>query len=168
LLWHKDEPIGICVFCTPAKSLKLRTQFFQMSGRWNSTSMKVLNQKLVVLSRIVLHPSYRGAGIAADFIRRSCELAPWPWIELLTQMGVMSPVFEKAGFHKIGQVQRRPHTQNLHRQYSALYQKVKRHGQSHLVSRESYEKSRYSQPCYYIFDNRSPPREKFDTTEKAT
>ena len=77
-----------------------------------------MNRQLVILSRVVLHPTYRGAGIAADFVRRSCELCPSPWIEALAQMGHVNPFFEKAGFVRVGITT--PSNQS-HRSHSALY-----------------------------------------------
>lgn len=152
LLWHGDEPIGICLFIAPPKALSQRHRFFGQSGRWNRTTLRTLNRQLVTLSRVVLHPTYRGAGLGHLFIRRCCELCSFPWIEALTQMGHFNPVFERAGFLAIGE----SHTQNRSRHsHSALYHKRLKRGQRQaLVTQETYEKSRFASPIYYIFDNR--------------
>jgi hypothetical protein len=152
VLWHGEEPIGICVMTSPAVSLRLRNKFFDKPGRWSRASIQCLNQQIVTLSRVVLHPVYRGAGLAAEFIRRSCLSAPWPWIETLTQMGRINPVFEKAGFRRVGITKPARRTRRGH---SALYGAgSKRHGRKNLITQETNEKSRYSSPVYYIFDNR--------------
>jgi hypothetical protein len=150
-LWRGEEPIGICVFVSPPISLKLRNQFFGRSGRWSREGLKSLNHSVVMLQRVVIHPTYRGAGIAAAFVRRACELCPYPWIETLTQMGHVNPFFEAAGFTRVGVVAARVCSR---REHSALYGGKRRHGQA-LISRETFEKSRYSNPVYYIFDNRA-------------
>ena len=62
--------------------------------------------QLWLLQRVVLHPTYRGAGIASDFIRRACELCSVDWIETLSAMGHANPVFERAGFMRVGVVKR--------------------------------------------------------------
>lgn len=112
-----------------------------MLGRW-----------LVHLSRVVLHPSYRGAGLAAEFVRRTCAACPWPWIETLAEMGHLHPLFERAGFVKVGQSDVVRPSRAAH---SALYgTRRNRHGQKQLVSPETYHKSRFAHPVYYIFDNR--------------
>ena len=154
LLWHGDEPIGICVMTSPAISLRQRNKFFGKPGRWSRVSIQSLNDQLVTLSRVVLHPVYRGAGLAAAFIRQSCRAAPWPWIETLTQMGHINPVFEKAGFRRVGVT--RP-ARRSRRGHSALYGSgSKHHGRrERLLTKETNEKSRYSSPVYYIFDNRN-------------
>ena len=102
LLWHGDEPIGICIFAAPAASLTLRSRYFGLSNPRAGDKLAALTRQLWVLSRVVLHPTYRGAGIAPAFVRRACELCPVPWIESLAVMGRANPFFEKAGFLRIG------------------------------------------------------------------
>ena len=150
VLWHGEEKIGICVFASPPISLSQRNRFFGLNGGWSRTSLRALNSQLVTLSRVVLHPSYRGAGLAAWFIRESCQACPWPWIETLAQMGHLNPFFEKAGFVRVGVTQSKNQSRTGH---SAIYG-GNRNGQT-KISRETHEKSRHSQPVYYVFDNRS-------------
>lgn len=152
LLWHGHEPIGICVFTSPPKSLSQRNRFFGRSGAWNSTTMQVVNRQITMLSRVVLHPVWRGAGIAHRFVRRCCELSPFPWIETLTEMGHFNPFFERAGFVRVGVSDPGERSRESH---SSLYGSRQRHGrQKALLSRETFEKSRHAHPVYYIFDNR--------------
>ena len=51
---------------------------------------------------MVLHPTYRGAGVAAGFVRAACERCPADWVESLAAMGHANPFFERAGFAKVG------------------------------------------------------------------
>jgi hypothetical protein len=116
----------------------------------------LLNRQLVNLSRVVLHPVYRGAGLAAAFVQRSCELCPWPWIESLAQMGHVNPFFEKAGFVKVGRSRVVSKSRAGH---SALWgTKRGAGGRKKLVSEETFHKSRYAEPIYYVFDNRANAR----------
>lgn len=153
LLWDGSEPIGICVFGSPALSLRPRNRYFGLSGRWSRTQLQALNRQLVTLSRVVLHPTYRGAGMAAAFIRQSCRACPWPWIEALAQMGHMHPFFEKAGFVRAGSC--RATKRRSIEGHSAIYGGGGgRHGRGRQVTQETHEKSRYAEPVYYVFDNR--------------
>jgi hypothetical protein len=151
LLWHGDEPIGICVFVSPPLSLAARNRFFGRSGRWDRTAIRVMNRKLVMLQRVVLHPTYRGAGIAVPFVRRSCELCDYDWIETLTQLGHIHPLFERAGFARLGTARS---TGRTRREQSALYGGRRPAGRG-LVTSETHRKSRHACPVYYLFDNRS-------------
>ena len=102
LLWHAAEPVGVCVFGAPAAALALRSRYFGLTNPRTRTALAALNEKLWLLQRVVLHPAYRGAGIAAAFVRRACELCPVDWVETLSAMGHANPVFERAGFTRVG------------------------------------------------------------------
>jgi len=153
LLWHGEQAVGICLFTCPPLALKQRRRFFGMSGRWSRLCLQLLNRQLVNLSRVVLHPLYRGVGLASAFVRRSCELCPWPWIESLAQMGHVNPFFEKAGFVKVGRSKATTKSRTGH---SALWGTQRGAGKRpKLVSAETFHKSRYAEPVYYVFDNRA-------------
>lgn len=143
LLWHAANPIGICVFGTPAAALTLRSKFFGLSNPRSRAALGALNDQLWLLQRVVLHPTYRGAGIAADFVRRACELCPVDWVETLTAMGHANPFFERAGFTRVGVIRK-----------SGATRKHGAYGGTARVSAETLAKSRFSEPVYYVFDNR--------------
>ena len=144
LLWHRGEPIGVCVFATPAASLSLRTRYFGLHNPRADVALAALNRRLWLLARVVLHPTYRGAGIAAAFVRRACETCPVNWIETLSAMGQANPFFERAGFVRVGVI--RKEKKRKRGGYGAVY--------GGHVSAETIAKSRYSEPVYYVFDNR--------------
>ncbi len=136
-------PSGVPVATQPV----LRTR-----GTTLRVKLQALNRQLVLLSRVVLHPTYRGAGLAAAFVRAACRACRWPWIETLAEMGHLHPFFEHAGFVRVGVTGR-------HRTRAAGHSAIwgaRRgcQGRQRLVSNETFEKSRYAQPVYYIFDNR--------------
>jgi len=140
-------PIGICIFATPAASLTLRSQFFGLKNPRSRVALTALNQQLWLLQRVVLHPTYRGAGIGSAFVRRCCELCQVDWIETLSAMGQANPLFEKAGFVKVGVI-RKPRTGVKSRTAGAYA------GRRSHMSAESIAKSEHSEPVYYVFDNR--------------
>lgn len=152
LLWHGREPVGICVFGTPAASLSLRSQYFGLKNPRCRVALAALNEQLWLLQRVVLHPTYRGAGIAAQFVRRACALCPVDWIETLSAMGQANPFFERAGFVRVGIIRKsgragavNPRIRGGHGAYAA---------KRAALSAESLAKSRFSEPVYYVFDNR--------------
>ena len=142
LLWHGHEPVGICVFGTPAASLALRSRYFGLKNPRSGVAMAALNRQLWLLQRVVLHPTYRGAGIAARFVRRACELCPVDWIETLSATGRVNPFFEKAGFVRVGVIRKDG------RSSGGAY------GSRTRLSAETQAMSRFSEPVYYVFDNR--------------
>jgi hypothetical protein len=149
LLKHGDEPVGICVFTTPAASLALRTRFFGLHGPRSRLALTALNEQLWLLARVVMHPTYRGAGLAADFVRQACATCPVAWIETLTAMGHANPFFERAGFTRVGVI-RKASRERQRPVYGGQYGSRRA-----TCSRETMEKSRFSEPVYYVFDNRA-------------
>ena len=145
VLWHNAEPIGICVFSAPAASLQLRSQFFGLKNPRSRVALTSLNHQLWLLQRVVIHPTFRGAGIAAAFVRRCCQLCPADWIETLTSMGHANPFFERAGFTKVGVIRKSNSTKGSVRHV---------YGHADQVTAETIAKSRHSEPVYYVFDNR--------------
>jgi len=145
VLRHGDEPVGICVFTTPAAALALRTRYFGLTNPRSRVALAALNEQLWLLARVVLHPTYRGAGIAAGFVRQACQTCPVPWVETLTAMGHANPFFERAGFTRVGVIRRGKNAKRYGGQFAA---------RQSTCTRETAEKSRFSEPVYYVFDNR--------------
>ena len=146
VLKHGDEPVGVCVFTTPAASLSLRSRFFGLTDPRSRVALSALNEQLWLLARVVLHPTYRGAGIAAGFVRAACRSCPVPWVETLTAMGHANPLFERAGFTRVGVIRKASRGR-----YGGQF------GTRATCTREAAEKSRFSEPVYYVFDNRKRP-----------
>src|SRR5262249_22414035 len=144
LLKHRTEPIGICVFTAPAASLGVRTRYFGLHSARSRLALSALNEQLWLLSRVVIHPTFRGAGIAADFVRRACATCPVPWIETLTAMGHANPIFERAGFTRVGVVRKEGDGIGYGGQF----------GPTGKCNDASRGKSRWSEPVYYVWDNR--------------
>ena len=142
VLWHGSAAVGVCVFGSPAASLSLRSRYFGLTDARSRVALGALNDQLWLLQRVVLHPTYRGAGIASAFIRRACELCDIDWVETLSAMGQANPVFERAGFVRVG-VCDGPR-RGRHGAYAG------RRG----VSAETLAKGKWSSPVYYVFDNR--------------
>ena len=144
LLKHGMEPIGICVFTAPAASLGIRTRYFGLHGARSRIALSALNDQLWLLSRVVIHPTYRGAGIAAHFVRQACVSCRVPWIETLTAMGHANPIFERAGFTRVGVVRKDGDGLGYGGQF----------GPTGKCNDASRGKSRWSEPVYYVWDNR--------------
>jgi GNAT superfamily N-acetyltransferase len=124
----------------------LRSHYFGLHNPRSGLHLAALNRQLWLLSRVVLHPTYRGAGIAAAFVRRACQTCPVDWIETLTAMGQANPFFERAGFVRVGVIRK---DRRRGTDYGGIYG-----SRGVRVSAETAAKSRFSEPVYYVFDNR--------------
>jgi ABC-type ATPase with predicted acetyltransferase domain len=56
-----------------------------------------LNSEVEAISRVVVHPSYRGLGLAGRLVRHALASAQVPLVETLAAMGRVHPLFERAG-----------------------------------------------------------------------
>ena len=92
-----DEICGVIVYSYPAPVAYGRRKVLP------KMSMKELNKKLSVISRVVIHPKYRSIGLGAKLVRETLPLADTPHVELIDVMAKYNPFFEKAGMQKICQ-----------------------------------------------------------------
>ena len=136
------RPIGIAVFVSPPMSLAGRNRFFGRRGRWDRLTLRMMNAQLILLQRLVLHPSYRGAGLAVPFLEAACERTGAAWVETLTGLGESHPVFERAGFVRVGRVAL-PRSKRSRKGHSALFGGTP-------VSVETFRKSNAATPSYFI------------------
>jgi len=90
-----DELCGVIVYCyPPTTSFGRRLVLPRMS-------MKELNEKLSVISRVVVHPKYRTIGLGEKLVRDTLELASTEYVEMSAVMAKYNPFAEKAGLKKI-------------------------------------------------------------------
>ncbi|MDY6913509.1 MAG: ATP-binding cassette domain-containing protein [Planctomycetota bacterium] len=57
----------------------------------------LLNAEIETISRVVVHPIFRGCGLAVRLVRHALGCAETPWMEALAAMGGLHPFLEKAG-----------------------------------------------------------------------
>ncbi|MFW5682254.1 MAG: hypothetical protein ACOC1G_04535 [Phycisphaeraceae bacterium] len=93
-------PIAVLVESLPALSCRMRDWALRdRYGGWlrPAERAKLLNDELRCLSRVVVHPQWRGQGLAVRLVRHALATATTPFTEALAAMGRVSPFFEKAG-----------------------------------------------------------------------
>jgi GNAT superfamily N-acetyltransferase len=66
-------------------------------------SMKELNEKLSIISRVVVHPKYRTIGLGTKLVQETLPLAGTPYVEMPAVMAKYNPFAEKAGMQKIAE-----------------------------------------------------------------
>jgi hypothetical protein len=65
--------------------------------------MKELNEKLCVISRVVVHPKYRTTGLGVKLVKETLLLAGTEYVEMSAVMAKYNPFAEKAGMKKIAE-----------------------------------------------------------------
>ena len=57
----------------------------------------LLNRDFRRLARVIVHPTFRGIGLAVLLVRHALAHAPTPYVEALAVMGRIHPFFQTAG-----------------------------------------------------------------------
>jgi ABC-type transport system involved in cytochrome c biogenesis ATPase subunit len=94
-LVRKDELCGVIVYSYPPPACYGRRLVLPRMP------IQVLNKKLSIINRVVIHPKYRTIGLGAKLIRETLPLAGTPYVEMIAVMAKYSPFAEKAGMQKI-------------------------------------------------------------------
>jgi len=92
-----DELCGVIVYCYPPPTA------FGRRCVLPKMSMRELNEKLSVISRVVVHPKYRTIGLGAKLVRETLAKAGTPYVEMPAVMAKYNPFAEKAGMRKIAE-----------------------------------------------------------------
>lgn len=97
-----NEVIGVIAICYPHLALKGRNIYTNKKYAKMTTEIcKEINNQFECISRIILHPKFRGLGLAYYMLKEYFKLSDCPYIETVAVMANYTPFFEKAGMTKI-------------------------------------------------------------------
>ena len=91
---------AVLVESLPALSCQLRNVALgERFGAIANLSQRaiLLNGEMRCISRVVVHPQWRGLGLAVRLVREALMTATTPYTEALAAMGHVHPFFERAG-----------------------------------------------------------------------
>jgi len=87
--------------------LNCRGRNVATDGRYAGANRRLavarLNRELECISRVIVHPIYRGCGLAVRLVKHALTHASTPLVEALAAMGAVHPFFELAGMTYYGQ-----------------------------------------------------------------
>jgi ABC-type transport system involved in cytochrome c biogenesis ATPase subunit/GNAT superfamily N-acetyltransferase len=90
-----SELCGVIVYCYPPPGCSGRNLVLP------KMSLRGLNLGLSTISRIVIHPKYRGIGLGAKLVRETLPRVGTTCVEMIAVMAKYNPFAEKAGMKKI-------------------------------------------------------------------
>ncbi len=61
-----------------------------------------INANIRTISRVIVHPQFRGLGLASRLVQRICHDCPTRWTEACAAMARIHPFFEKGGMTRLG------------------------------------------------------------------
>ena len=92
-----DELCGVIAYCYPPAAC------FGRSRVLPKMSIRELNERLSIISRVVVHPKYRTIGLGNKLVRETLAFAGTPFVEMVAVMAKYNPFAEKAGMEKIAE-----------------------------------------------------------------
>ena len=93
------DPAGVLVVSPPLANVRGRNLATggRYSGPNRADAMQLLNDEMECISRVIVHPAYRGCGLAGRLVRHALKKARTPLVEALAAMGHVHPFLERAG-----------------------------------------------------------------------
>jgi len=103
-LVFNDELIGVIVYSHSYLNLKPRNMVF--GERYVYTpgdfhKARLINEEIARISRIIIHPKYRGIGLGALLVKETMPQVNAKVVEVLAVMGKYNPFLEKAGLVRV-------------------------------------------------------------------
>jgi ABC-type ATPase with predicted acetyltransferase domain len=90
--------IALGVLSYPVPSSRIRERALDLTElRYDPRKIRWLNRNLRTISRIIVHPQFRGIGLARELVRTLCQNSDVRYVEAMAHMGRAVPFFERAG-----------------------------------------------------------------------
>ena len=103
-LLFNDMLIGVIVYSRSYLNLKARNMVFGERYLYTPGDMqkvRLINEEIARISRVVVHPKFRGIGLGAFLVRETLPLVKAKVVEVLAAMAKYNPFFEKAGMIRV-------------------------------------------------------------------
>jgi ABC-type ATPase with predicted acetyltransferase domain len=99
--WAFGGPTVAAVAVVSPPVLQCRARNLVTGGRYcrspRRLAVRRLNREVETVSRVIVHPMYRGQGLAVRLVRHILATTPMAMVEALAVMGRYHPFFERAG-----------------------------------------------------------------------
>jgi len=117
-LLFNEELIGVIVYSHSYLNLKPRNMVFGERYVYTPGDVhraRLINQEIARISRVIIHPKFRGIGLGAFLVQETMPLVKAKVVEVLAVMAKYNPFFEKAGMVKV----------NYQREETSIEKKIK-------------------------------------------
>ena len=97
-------PAAVLVVSPPVCNCRGRNAALprRYTGRNRRAALGRLNREVECISRVVVHPVFRGLRLGVGLVRHALATTQTPLVEALAAMGEIHPLFEKAGMYSFG------------------------------------------------------------------
>lgn len=133
----REKTIGIIIFQSPFLTCSARNKAMPQYKRSNTKEgAELVNREIVRLSRIIIHPKFRGAGLAVKLVKETMALTGKRVVETIAAMARYNPFFEKAGMTKVG-------VMKLTKQQRGILSIVKKLGSDPVLMHSPHERKAF-------------------------
>ncbi len=93
-------PIAIAVLSYPCLNCKARDRALNLTQLSPKRRQTFINRHIRTISRLIVHPTYRGLGLASTLIHCILDNCPTRYTEALATMAKAHPLFKKSGMQE--------------------------------------------------------------------
>lgn len=94
---QRRQLIAVGVLSYPPLSCHIRRQALHLGCVPEPLRWAYLNRHLRTISRVIVHPQFRGLGLATLVVRRLLALSPTRYTEAISRLASHHPLFVRAG-----------------------------------------------------------------------
>lgn len=95
------RPVAVGVLSYPALNCRTREQAMALGQVPKEWRWVYLNRHLRTISRVIVHPQFRGIGLATEVVRFLIRQCPTQYVEAISRLSVHHPLFDRAGMRAI-------------------------------------------------------------------
>ena len=99
----EDPParvIAVAVLSWPTAVSRPRREVFGLNSSDYGGQLRFANRHVRTISRVIVHPQFRGLGLARVLVEAMCAICPTRIVEATAAMGAAHPLFERAGMNR--------------------------------------------------------------------
>ena len=89
--------IGVGVLSYPTLRCFAREEALKLQGVAPELRTRFLNRHLRTISRVIVHPQFRGIGLSGFLVRQLCLQCPTRYVEAIAKLATFHPLFDRGG-----------------------------------------------------------------------
>jgi len=98
---RKSQLVAVAVLAYPTpRSLARERALDLAAGPRYGPRLAFVNRHVRTIARVIVHPQFRGLGVAAALVRRVCDDCTTRYVEAFAAMGDVHPFFERGGMRR--------------------------------------------------------------------
>lgn len=92
--------VGVGVLSWPTAVSRPRREVFHLDASDYGRQVRWANANVRTISRVIVHPQFRGLGLARILVEGLCAICRAPYAEARAAMASVHPLFERAGMRR--------------------------------------------------------------------